>query len=974
MNLVNPLKTFGPLLNTVQAPSRYIGGEFGTISKPHKNGEQIYNVAMAFPDMYEIGMSNMAIKIIYNALNRYDDIRCELVFAPDTDFEKLLLEKKVPLYTLQTGMPLCEVDLLAFSIGYELGATEILAMLEDGKVPVFSDERGEADPIVIGGGCGATNPEPMSDFFDAVMIGEAEDGLFELIQELAQAKKNGSTRSELMAIIESKPFMWTKQTCSIYNNTEDVDFFTQNNSDCTQNINKLSQDVYKNEQNVKNNRHSQNQLKVARRAVLSDFGLKPSVPSWFPLPAIKPVQDHGVVEIMRGCPNGCRFCHAGIYYRPTRVKNRRLIIDEVDHLVFDAGYREISLNSLSSADFPDIEGLLDELNKRYKGYNISFQLPSLKVNSMSLPIMEKLSTVRKSGLTFAVETPEEMWQLSLNKEVYAQHLVDVIKEAKSKGWSSAKFYFMIGLPVGDYFGDAYQGKSEEEVICDFLLDLQARTRIQCNVNVGVFIPKPHTAYQWVRQISPAEAARKMEYIYQHLPRGKFKLGRHNYDTTLLEGLLSRGARRAGKIIYSAYKKGARFDAWDDHLRENMPFWNQAMEEAGYDVRAWVYRDWPLDEVLPWDSVSLGPSKGFYKNEWKRSIDHILTSRCQSDCPHPCGICSPKTGVRVHAQSTVDNAVPDFQNRSIPPVTIHPESNIPILYRIVFSFTRMNGGEYTAYLSQVETFHKAILRTGLPFVFTTGFNPLPRIEFATAMSLGLPSRDETATCYLYDPISASEFIKAMNSALPEHFHITRALVFPVTNLRKRETLSQGLWGGLYRYQFNQGYSADSFFNSQEALPFLQESRNCFFSSEMPGNGRILKLEDTRSFLSNQVPQTFCAQLPVSDKTFRTAIESFFGQKWYTVAEVTKLQTLAKNDVKGWTAEDEQTWRYTSKKLERKEEDSGENKDSPLTFMELYKRIAQINLDLIRKREELDNVRKDFYHRHPDVRKKHQKKNQ
>ena len=628
MNLIKPLEVFGNKLNLVQSPSRYIGGEYGITVKPHCE-KKYYNVAIAFPDLYEIAQSNLAVKIIYNGLNSLENIRCERVYAPDCDFEKLLRNEKVPLYTLETGMPLNDLDLLSFSIGYELGITEVLAMLELGGIEMEASKRVSSSPIVIAGGCGVTNPAPLGDFFDAVFIGEAEDGLFTLINELSLLKQKNAGRSEMLKLIESKPFMWTKNQGS----------------------------------------------KISYRAVQADFGLVPSVPDYFPLSNSKPVQDHGVVEIMRGCPNGCRFCHAGIYYRPTRIKNLNLIIDEIDHLVFDAGYREVSLNSLSSADFPDVAGLLDLLNERYKGLNVSFQLPSLKVNSMSLDILEKLSTVRKSGLTFAVETPDELWQLSLNKEVYAQHLESIIKEAKARGWSSAKFYFMLGLPVGDYFEHSENEKTEEECIVDFLLEIQSRTRIQINVNVGIFIPKPHTAYQWVKQLSLEKAQKKYDYIYEHLPRGKFKIGKHNLSSTILEGLLSRGDERACGVILSAYKKGARFDAWDDHLKENMTYWQKAFDECGWDVMDYIYKDWSLEEKLPWWNVSLGPSVSFYKKEWQKSIEHTLTPRCENNCKHRCGICNGKNKVEVHSIEQVNKVSFLYKVNALPPVKEHPECNI-----------------------------------------------------------------------------------------------------------------------------------------------------------------------------------------------------------------------------------------------------------------------------------------------------------
>ena len=898
-DLIDPLKIFASKLNSIQSPSRYVGGEFGITVKPHSEQDEYFNFAVAFPDLYEIAMSNLAVKIIYNGLNLLPDVRCERVFAPDVDFENLLKENNVPLYTIETGIPLFKTDMIGFSIGYELGITEVLAMLDSGKVHLLASERTEDEPIVIAGGCGVTNPAPFSDFFDAFFIGEAEPALFNLVEDLSKLKKNGASRKDLIGFLESKNFIWTKK------------------------------------------KHLEK--KVARRVVQSDFGLVPSVPGWFPLPSCKPVQDHGVVEIMRGCPNGCRFCHAGIYYRPMRVKNKNLIIEEIDHLVFDAGYREISLNSLSSADFPEVSNLLDILNERYKGFNVSFQLPSLKVNAFSLDILEKLSKIRKSGLTFAVETPEEMWQLSLNKEVYASHLEEIIKEAKSRGWSSAKFYFMIGLPLGDYFEDrncdsGAEG-SEEKAIVDFLLELQAKTKIQCNVNVGVFIPKPHTPYERVKQIKPEVAEAKIEYIFKSLPRGKFKMGRHNYSATILEGLLSRGDFNAGKVILNAYKKGVRFDAWDDYLRKDFPLWEEAFAESDFNVKDWIFHNWNED-TLPWNSVSLGPAQGFYKKEWQKSLEHKLTEKCSADCNHKCGVCNTKEKIEVFTQQTVESVLKCIKNNTVKAPLPMPECNIPILYRVIFNFTRKNGGEFTAYLSQVEIFHKTVLRSGLNFVFSSGFNPLPRLEFASAMTLGISSFEETASCLLYENIESSEFVSKMNKVLPSNLQITEAFIFPVTNMRKRESLSQGLWGGIYRYSFY--LPSDAFFESEQYSEFLEKN----------SAAKIKSIEKNE----------YQAILPVSDKNFRLAIESFYEKKWYEVVSIEKLHTLAKNEINGWTAEDEEMWRKNNKNFIKSA--SCKSGQDPVSYMELYSQIAKINIDLINKRKELQIEQEEFLKSHHD----------
>ncbi len=891
MKVINPMEVFGSELCAVQNPASYIGGEIGTIIKPHADsnqaengkGDDLFNFAIAFPDVYSIGMSNQAIKIIYNGLNARPSVRCERVFAVETDFENLLKNKSIPLYTLETGMPLSSVDMIGFSIGYELGITGVLSILDLGGVPVLKKDRTESDPIVIAGGVGATNPAAFCDFFDAVFIGEAEGGMFDLIEDLGKMKKAGAGRSELLKELRRHPSVWSENMTM---------------EECGHTL--------------------------ARRAIQENFGLVPSVESFMPLPNIKPVQDHGVVEIMRGCPNGCRFCHAGIYYRPQRIKSRELIFSEIDRLVNEAGYREISLTSLSSADYPDIGGLLEELNLRYANQNVSFQLPSLKVNSFTLPILEQLSEVRKSGLTFAVETPEEAWQLRLNKEVYAQHLVDIITEAKKRGWNKAKFYFMVGLPFPET-----EEKTEESVIVDFLLDIQEKTRIQCNVNVGTFIPKPHTPYQWVRQISPQESERKLTYIRDHLPRGRFRVSTHDISTSYLEGLLSRGDRRAGAIIYSAYKKGCRLDAWEDHLRKNLPLWEEAFAEAGYDVEAEILRERKKDETLPWDSVSLGPAKHFYLKEWQKNEREELTPKCAPNCDHKCGVCNNKVACRN------DKIAQDADKETRPPAqkeqAFHQTCNIPVMYRAVFSFTKLNGGEFISHLSQIEIFNRAILKSNLPVIYTSGFNPLPRLEFASTLSLGVRSHDEIASTVLYDPVSEQDFMDALNKNLVRGIKITRCFIFPVTNQRRRESLSSGLWGNVYEYRFFgvTGREVGDFFASEEAKPFVEDSL-CHFD-----------LDDT-----SDKPKVTAKLVFRQDKPFRRALETFFGKKIYEFLAITKIQTLAKPDIIGWTDEmnahlDEQ------RRALRPEENLATQRAIP--FFTLYERIAAINARLMQQRE-------------------------
>lgn len=826
---INPLVDIGVQLQSVQNPSRYLGGEYGQIIKKDAN----FTCAIAFPDLYEIAMSNQAIKIIYNGLNRLHDIRCERVFAVDVDFEELLRKKNIPLYTLETGIPLHRTDMIGFSIGYELGITAVLSMLDLGGIPLKAKDRSDCHPIVFAGGCGVTNPAPFSQFFDAIFIGEAEDELFDLVKELAKLKSTGVGRSELLKVMCAHPAVWVPG-------------------------------------------------KKARRAIQSDFGTKPSVPAYYPLPSIEPVQDHGVVEIMRGCPNGCRFCHAGIYYRPQRMKTFDIIMQEVDELVNIAGYREISLTSLSSGDYMGIGSLLDALNERYASKQVSFQLPSLKVSSFTLPILEKVSKIRKSGLTFAIETPVEAWQFSINKEVFEEKLYTIIMDAKKRGWNKAKFYFMVGLPVGSYSGGHpahNDGKNyivgapgtEEREIVDFMLNIQKNTRIQCNVNVGTFVPKPHTPYQWAAQLTMQQSREKLYYIRSSLPKGKFRVSTHDEFVSFIDGMISRGDERVGDIVLAAYQKGCRLDAWDDHIKKD--FWREAIDEVqiakNWSIENQICHARSLDEKLPWDDVSLGPVKSFYVKEWERSLAEQRSPLCLEKCVEACGVCN-KT-IKVHANNGAQ-PTDDTSNEKIKTQEQELEQNIPVLWRAVFSFSKQNGGEYLPHLALVENFHKSFLRSELPIMYTNGFNPLPKFELASSLSLGIHSECEIASIMLRHEISESDFKQKLAHNIPPTLHIEKVFIFPVSNKKKRESLASILWGSEYTYNFSK--QSDNVYNfiQADAIKTLLDGVIHHYNKE----GNVLNIT---------LPFT-------KDRAFRNAIAEYFDEPIYECVDITKNTTLAK----------------------------------------------------------------------------------
>ena len=745
---INPIIDIGKDLLTIEKPGRYVGGEYGLFS----HNDKILKMAIAFPDLYEIGMSNQAIKILYNNLNRIDNVSCDRVFAPAPDFEQLLKQKSIPLYTLDIGRPLYQLDILGISLGYELGITGMLSILESGWIPIKNQDRTEEHPIILLGGPVASNPIPFQNFVDAVWVGEAEDAFFKLIEKVKDAKKAGVNRTGLLELIVAHESIWVPG-------------------------------------------------KNAKRHIDTNFTNTDRVVPTLPVPSIKIVQDHGSVEIMRGCPNGCRFCHAGIWYRPARMKPIEKIVNEVDSFVKNAGYREITLSSLSSGDYIGIDEVVNHLNTIYKNKHISFQLPSLKVSSFSLPLIEKISETRKSGLTFAIETPADAWQLSINKEVSKENVINILKEAKKHGWKSAKFYFMIGLPVGN-FQEGYDHNHEEKEIVDFLIEIYKKTSIQIHVNIGTFVPKPHTPYQWVPQISEELAHKKLKYIRDTLRPFGFKISTHDPFVSLIEGIISRGDERVGDIIEEAFSLGCRLDAWDDYFKKDV--WKTLLDKNGETVFE-ILSGRSLESSLPWDSIVSKTTKIFLKNEYKKSLTSHLTSSCLEKCNHNCGICGGKVNI---VKNNVQYDVFSSYDKSQSTERIEQTSNISscknkkLTYKIVFSYYKKETAVFIPHLSLVETFSKAFIRAELPIQFTEGYNPLPRLDIAAPLSLGVTAFGEIATIELLEMIDISVFVSNLNRVLPQGIQINNAILISIYEGQKKYSSPSLLWG--YRYKLDNGY--------------------------------------------------------------------------------------------------------------------------------------------------------------------------
>ncbi|MCX7018157.1 MAG: TIGR03960 family B12-binding radical SAM protein [Candidatus Sumerlaeota bacterium] len=702
------------LFMRVEKPGRYIGGEFNSVVKP--DNEVSLRIAMAFPDIYDVGMSYHGFQILYEIVNAMDRCQAERVFAPWTDYETLLREHNLPLVMIESQRPLSEADIIGFTLQHELNYTNILNMLDLGGVPVLAAQRGRNDPLVIAGGHGAFNPEVMADFIDAFVIGDGEEALREIASVMLHAGDN-LARAEVLALLAHIKGVYVPRF-----------YETDYNPDGTlRAVRPVRPDI---------------PLRVPKAVHNPRNNSGPVRPV---VPIIRSVHNRFAVEIKRGCTVGCRFCHAGMITRPLRERSTSQLLDLAREGIANTGFEEISLLSLSSADYSRISELMRALRNEHSQRKVSISLPSLRINAFDVALADEINSVRKSGFTFAPEAGTERLRRVINKAVDETRLIKTLEAVLRKGWRTIKYYFMCGLPTET--DDDLQG----------IADLVNKTvqigrqfhggSFNLNLSISPFVPKPHTPFQWHAQASSEEFDEKVQYVMSRINRRRVSLKKHDTQMSMLEGVLARGDRRLGAAIMRAWQLGCKFDNWHEHFRPDL--WKKAFAETGINPAFFATRTRGEDELFPWDHIDAGVSREFLLRETRKAAEAETTPDCASGLCSGCAACDFKS-IRniIAADDKCDPVIPK-------PEAVREQQSERV-QRIRFKFTKLEKLRFISHLDLAHAIHLVFRRSGLSLAYTQGFNPQQKIQFTPPLPLGFASESEYADAWFtveYDPSHA-----------------------------------------------------------------------------------------------------------------------------------------------------------------------------------------------------------------------------
>ncbi|KAB0664405.1 TIGR03960 family B12-binding radical SAM protein [Oryzomonas japonica] len=734
-------------LLAVEKPARYMGGEMGSIRKD----EAELRFALAFPDVYEVGMSHLGLRILYHVLNAVDGIAAERVYTPWPDMESQMEAAGSLLTTLESATPLAACDIIGFTLQYELSYTNILTMLRLAGIPLFADERHDVFPLVIAGGPCAYNPEPLAPFFDAFLLGDGEEAVLEIAEAARRAKRAGLGKAALLERLAAIEGVYVPS------------YFEPR---------------YHPDGSIAEIVPLKPGAGRVRRRFLANLDTAP-YPAAPVVPFMKTIHDRVAVEIARGCTRGCRFCQAGYIYRPVRERSPGTIFDLVEKSLEATGYDEVSLLSLSSGDYSCIAPLLTGLMERYAHDRVAVSLPSLRVGTLTEGLIDEIKKVRKTGFTLAPEAGSERMRGVINKGITEADLLEGAANVYGAGWRLIKLYFMIGLP-----GETLDDVLEIPALARRVKDQAKGSGVSGEVNVSVssFVPKAHTPFQWEPQISQDEIRERQGLLRGELKRRKLNFKWQDAPLSFMEGVFARGDRRLAPVLVRAVELGCRFDGWGEHFSPER--WRQAFADCGIEPE-WYLRRRALDEVLPWDHLDCGVTREFLLAERERAFAESVTEDCRHGRCSACGVCDFSV---VEPRLSPHDAVP------APAAAALVE---PLPARIRLRFAKTGAMRFLSHLELITVFTRAVSRAGVPILFSQGFHPHPKFSFATATSVGIESRAEYMDMVVAVGCEAAEVQRRLNSVLPEGLRILEAERVDV----KSPSLSTQMIATHYRITFN-----------------------------------------------------------------------------------------------------------------------------------------------------------------------------
>ncbi|MDA3898146.1 MAG: TIGR03960 family B12-binding radical SAM protein [Desulfobacteraceae bacterium] len=727
------------MLPLIEKPSRYLGNEKNSVKK---DIEKIsLHIALAFPDLYEIGMSHFGLQILYHILNEQSHIAAERVYAPGSDLAAHMTSSGIPLSSLESGTPLSKFDIIGFSLLYEMNYTNVLMMLDLAGIPFYASDRGDSHPLIIAGGPCTVNPEPVADFFDAMVIGDGETVIVEMTRAWMTWKEGGGDKKSLLRD-------WSKIE-GVY-------------------VPSFFQPVYDGA-DFKEIQPKFDDYTRVRRAIVADLN-QVSFPDVPVVPFGRPVHDRLRLEVARGCTRGCRFCQAGMIYRPVRERTVENLMALTEKSIAATGYEDISLLSLSTGDYGCLSPLMQDLFHSYASENIAISFPSFRAGTLTPEIMNIVKQIRKTGFTIAPEAGSERLRAVINKNISEQEIFDTVSSAFELGWKLIKFYFMIGLPT--------ETKEDRSAIVALVKRIRQKLKSEgrkpnINVSIGTFIPKPHVPFQWSPQLTLEESKDIIFDLKRQLKMPGIEFKWQKPELSFLEGLWARGDRRLSRLLEIAYRKGCCFDGWSE--RFDYSLWMSAIQEAAVDINYYTTRARSVDEPLPWDHIETGISKAFFISEYENALTGTSLPDCRfGDC-QKCGVCDFDKIMPVYYPPPVNtpantpSITPEkaFGKGVKHPIPVEPGEDA----RIEIFYSKTGAAKFFGHLEMVNLFTRAIRRAGIKIKFTQGFHPKPKMSFHNPLPVGMESEEESFYIALRQSVDCDEIISSVNRQLPEGLFVT-----------------------------------------------------------------------------------------------------------------------------------------------------------------------------------------------------------